>query len=119
MATIEPPGLPAVQLAPLQALTRFEQLSDEDMVREQRRLLIDPGAPTPSVEAILHAGLPFKHVDHTHANAIVALTNQPHGEALIRELFPDALVVPYVMPGFALAKTCERMFAERSRPAPA
>ena len=111
MATIEPPGLPAVHLAPLQALTRFEQLSDEDMVREQRRLLIDPGAPTPSVEAILHAGLPFKHVDHTHANAIVALTNQPHGEALIRELFPDALVVPYVMPGFALAKTCERMFA--------
>ena len=112
MATIEPPGLPAVHLAPLQALTRFEQLSDEDMVREQRRLLIDPAAPTPSVEAILHAGLPFKHVDHTHANAIVALTNQPHGEALIRELFPDALVVPYVMPGFALAKTCERMFAE-------
>jgi rhamnose utilization protein RhaD (predicted bifunctional aldolase and dehydrogenase)/NAD(P)-dependent dehydrogenase (short-subunit alcohol dehydrogenase family) len=112
MATIEPPGLPAVHLAPLKALTRFESLSDEDMVREQRRLLIDPGAPTPSVEAILHAGLPFKHVDHTHANAIVALTNQPHGEELIRELFPDALVVPYVMPGFALAKTCERMFAE-------
>jgi rhamnose utilization protein RhaD (predicted bifunctional aldolase and dehydrogenase)/NAD(P)-dependent dehydrogenase (short-subunit alcohol dehydrogenase family) len=112
MGSIEPPGLPAVELAPLKRLTRFERLSDEDMVREQRRLLLDPAAPTPSVEAILHANLPFKHVDHTHANAIVALTNQPRGEDLIRELFPDALVVPYVMPGFALAKTCEKVFAE-------
>lgn len=110
MGTIEPPGLPAVQLAPLQALARFDALSDEEMVAQERRLLLDPGAPTPSVEAILHANLPFKHVDHTHANAIVSLTNQPHGEALIRELFPDVLVVPYVMPGFVLAKSCDAMF---------
>jgi rhamnose utilization protein RhaD (predicted bifunctional aldolase and dehydrogenase)/NAD(P)-dependent dehydrogenase (short-subunit alcohol dehydrogenase family) len=110
MASIEPQGLPAVALEPLKALTRFEALSDEEMVSQQRRLLVDPAAPTPSVEAILHANLPFKHVDHTHANAIVALTNQPDGEALIRELFPDALIAPYVMPGFALAKTCERMY---------
>jgi rhamnose utilization protein RhaD (predicted bifunctional aldolase and dehydrogenase)/NAD(P)-dependent dehydrogenase (short-subunit alcohol dehydrogenase family) len=112
MGTIEPPGLPAVSLAPLQALTRFEALSDDEMVAQERRLLIDPSAPTPSVEAILHANLPFKHVDHTHANAIVSLTNQPHGEELIRELFPDVLVIPYVMPGFALAKTCEAMFRQ-------
>jgi rhamnose utilization protein RhaD (predicted bifunctional aldolase and dehydrogenase)/NAD(P)-dependent dehydrogenase (short-subunit alcohol dehydrogenase family) len=110
MGTIEPPGLPAVQLEPLKALTRFETLSDKDMVAQQRRLLIDPAAPTPSVEAILHANLPFKHVDHTHANAIVGLTNQPHGEDLIRELFPEALVVPYVMPGFVLAKKVEGMY---------
>jgi len=110
MGSIEPPGLPAVQLAPLKALTRFASLSDEEMVAQQRRLLLDPAAPTPSVEAILHANLPFKHVDHTHANAIVGLTNQPRGEDLIRELFPDVLVVPYVMPGFALAKTCDEMY---------
>jgi rhamnose utilization protein RhaD (predicted bifunctional aldolase and dehydrogenase)/NAD(P)-dependent dehydrogenase (short-subunit alcohol dehydrogenase family) len=110
MGTIEPPGLPAVQLEPLKALARFESLSDEDMVAQQRRLLIDPAAPTPSVEAILHANLPFKHVDHTHANAIVGLTNQPHGEELIRELFPDVLVVPYVMPGFVLAKKIYEMY---------
>jgi rhamnose utilization protein RhaD (predicted bifunctional aldolase and dehydrogenase)/NAD(P)-dependent dehydrogenase (short-subunit alcohol dehydrogenase family) len=115
MGTIEPPGLPAVQLEPLKALTRFETLTDEEMVAQQRRLLIDPSAPTPSVEAILHANLPFKHVDHTHANAIVGLTNQPHGEELIRETFPDMLVVPYVMPGFVLAKTCDEMF--RAAPA--
>jgi rhamnose utilization protein RhaD (predicted bifunctional aldolase and dehydrogenase)/NAD(P)-dependent dehydrogenase (short-subunit alcohol dehydrogenase family) len=110
MGTIEPPGLPAVQLDPLRALVRFDALSDEEMVAQERRLLLDPNAPTPSVEAILHANLPFKHVDHTHANAIVSLTNQPRGEALLRDLFPDVLVVPYVMPGFVLAKACDALF---------
>ncbi len=110
MGTIEPPGLPAVRLDPLKAMVNFETLSDDDMVMLQRRLLIDPAAPNPSVEAILHALLPFKHIDHTHANAIVSLTNQPHGEEIVRELFPDAIIVPYVMPGFDLAKACDKAF---------
>jgi rhamnose utilization protein RhaD (predicted bifunctional aldolase and dehydrogenase)/NAD(P)-dependent dehydrogenase (short-subunit alcohol dehydrogenase family) len=113
MGTIEPEGLPAVRLKPLQALVKLESLSDEEMVRLERRQLMDPHAPNPSVEAILHANLPYKHVDHTHANAIVSLTNQPEGEALIRELFPDAIVVPYVMPGFLLAKACDQAFWTR------
>lgn len=110
MGTIEPAGLPAVRLQPLQAMVAFDQLSDDRMVMLQRRLLMDPNAPNPSVEAILHANLPFKHVDHTHANAIVSLTNQPQGEELIRELFPDSIILPYVMPGFDLAKACETAF---------
>ncbi|TCM52695.1 rhamnose utilization protein RhaD (predicted bifunctional aldolase and dehydrogenase) [Rhizobium sp. PP-F2F-G48] len=110
MGTIEPPGLPAVRLDPLKAMVAFETLSDDDMVMLQRRLLLDPAAPNPSVEAILHGLLPFKHIDHTHANAIVSLTNQPQGEALVRELFPDAIIVPYVMPGFDLAKACDAAF---------
>ncbi|MFB2552756.1 bifunctional aldolase/short-chain dehydrogenase [Ensifer soli] len=110
MGTIEPQGLPAVRLEPLKAMVNFETLSDDDMVMLQRRLLIDPSAPNPSVEAILHALLPFKHIDHTHANAIVSLTNQPNGEAIVRELFPDAIIVPYVMPGFDLAKACDAAF---------
>ena len=109
MGTIEPGGLPAVQLQPLQALVKFEKLSDDDMVKLERRLLMDPSAPNPSVEAILHANLPFKHVDHTHANAIVSLTNQPRGEALIREVFPDAIFVPYVMPGFFSRRRSTRL----------
>jgi rhamnose utilization protein RhaD (predicted bifunctional aldolase and dehydrogenase)/NAD(P)-dependent dehydrogenase (short-subunit alcohol dehydrogenase family) len=113
MGTIEPGGLPAVRLQPLQALVKLEKLSDDDMVKLERRLLMDPSAPNPSVEAILHANLPFKHVDHTHANAIVSLTNQPHGEALIREVFPDAIFVPYVMPGFLLAKAVDAAFQAR------
>ena len=110
MGTIERAGLPAVRLQPLRAMVAFDTLSDDRMVMLQRRLLMDPGAPNPSVEAILHANLPFRHVDHTHANAIVSLTNQPHGEDLIRELFPDSIVVPYVMPGFELAKAVEVAF---------
>jgi rhamnose utilization protein RhaD (predicted bifunctional aldolase and dehydrogenase)/NAD(P)-dependent dehydrogenase (short-subunit alcohol dehydrogenase family) len=111
MGTIEPAGLPAVRLAELGALARFDTLSDMEMVRQQRRLLMDPAAPNPSVEAILHALIPSRHVDHTHANAIVSLTDQPDGEALVREIFPDAIVVPYVMPGFVLAKACARALA--------
>lgn len=110
MGTIEPQGLPAVRLEPLKALVKFDTLTDERMVMLQRRMLMDPSAPNPSVEAILHANLPFRHIDHTHANAIVSLTNQPHGEDLIRELFPDTIIVPYVMPGFDLAKACDVAF---------
>jgi rhamnose utilization protein RhaD (predicted bifunctional aldolase and dehydrogenase)/NAD(P)-dependent dehydrogenase (short-subunit alcohol dehydrogenase family) len=112
MATIEPPGLPAVRLKELAALASFDALSDIEMVRLQRRLLMDPSAPNPSVEAILHAVIPAKHVDHTHANAVVALTDQPDGEALVRELFPEAILVPYVMPGFDLAKACAKALAQ-------
>lgn len=113
MGKIEPAGLPALHLEQLKAMVNYETLSDDDMVMLQRRLLLDPSSPNPSVEAILHAILPFKHVDHTHANAIVALTNQPNGEAIIRELFPEMIIVPYVMPGFDLSKACLRAFSER------
>lgn len=112
MGTIEAPGLPALELAPLAALAELDAMSDVEMVREQRRLLLDPNAPNPSVEAILHALIPAKHVDHTHANAIVSITNQPGGEALTRELFPESIILPYVMPGFDLAKACARALAE-------
>ncbi len=111
MGTIEPAGLPAVRLNDVAALAKLEKLSDVDMVLQQRRLLMDPAAPNPSVEAILHALIPAKHVDHTHANAIVALTNQPDGEKLIRELYPDSIIVPYVMPGFDLARACAKALA--------
>lgn len=113
MGQIEPPGLPALRLAGLKAMVGYESLSDDDMVMLQRRLLLDPASPNPSVEAILHAILPFRHVDHTHANAIVALTNQPRGEAIIRELFPEFIIVPYVMPGFDLAKVCHQAYQAR------
>ena len=112
MGTIEAAGLPALELEPLRDLVKMDTLSDIDMVREQRRLLLDPSSPNPSVEAILHALIPAKHVDHTHANAVVGITNQPEGEKLTRELFPDSIIVPYVMPGFDLAKTCARYLAD-------
>jgi rhamnose utilization protein RhaD (predicted bifunctional aldolase and dehydrogenase)/NAD(P)-dependent dehydrogenase (short-subunit alcohol dehydrogenase family) len=107
LATIEPPGHPAVRLAPLLALRALPALSDEAMVNELRTNLLDASAPTPSVETLLHAFLPARFIDHTHADGILAVADQPDGEAVCRSIFRDGLVwVPYVMPGFALAKAC-------------
>jgi rhamnose utilization protein RhaD (predicted bifunctional aldolase and dehydrogenase)/NAD(P)-dependent dehydrogenase (short-subunit alcohol dehydrogenase family) len=116
MGSIEPAGLPAVRLAPLLKLRAREKLSDEEMVRLQRANLIDPAAPNPSVEALLHAFIPHKFVDHTHSTAVLALTDQPDGEALCREVFGARVgYVPYVMPGFGLAKAAAQVFdANRS-----
>src|SRR5882757_3170583 len=111
MGSIEPAGLPAVRLAPLMKLRSRENLSDEEMVRLQRANLIDPAAPNPSVEALLHAFIPHKFVDHTHSTAVLALTDQPDGEALCREVFGARVgYVPYIMPGFGLAKAAAKIF---------
>jgi rhamnose utilization protein RhaD (predicted bifunctional aldolase and dehydrogenase)/NAD(P)-dependent dehydrogenase (short-subunit alcohol dehydrogenase family) len=111
MAVIEPAGLPAVRLERLRKLRARTELSDEDMVRVQRENLLEPAAPNPSVETLLHAFLPHKFVDHTHANAILSLVDQPDGEAICAEIYDGRMsVVPYVMPGFALAKIAADVF---------
>ncbi|WP_291686830.1 bifunctional aldolase/short-chain dehydrogenase, partial [Bradyrhizobium sp.] len=111
MGTIEPAGLPAVRLAPLLKLRAREKLSDEEMVRLQRANLIDPASPNPSVEALLHAFIPHKFIDHTHSTAVLALSDQPDGEALCREIYGARVgYVPYLMPGFGLAKAAAQVF---------
>src|SRR5713101_3801464 len=111
MATIEPAGLPAVRLAPLRKLRALDALSDEDMVRIQRANLIDPMAPNPSVETLLHAFIPHKFIDHTHATAVLSLIDQPDGEARAAELYDGRMgIVPYIMPGFALAKKAAEIY---------
>jgi rhamnose utilization protein RhaD (predicted bifunctional aldolase and dehydrogenase)/NAD(P)-dependent dehydrogenase (short-subunit alcohol dehydrogenase family) len=111
MGNIEPAGLPAVRLEPLRRLRRLETLSDEDMVNAQRGNLLDSAAPNPSVETLLHAFLPHKFVDHTHSTAVLALTDQPEGEALCREVYDGRMgLVPYIMPGFALAKKAAEIY---------
>ena len=110
MGTIEAPGLPAVRLAPLRELEGLQALSDEDMVNVQRSNLLDAKSPNPSVETLLHAFLPHKFIDHTHSNAVLSLTDQPDGEALAADLYGKrAALVPYVMPGFALARKCSEV----------
>ncbi|MBI2286476.1 MAG: bifunctional aldolase/short-chain dehydrogenase [Nitrosomonadales bacterium] len=116
LATIEARDFVAVRLDTMLKLSHLESLSDIDMARELKLASLDPNAPAPSVEAILHALIPYRFVDHTHADAIVAITNTSgtntaSGEARIRELFGDEVVVlPYVMPGFDLAKLCAEVF---------
>jgi rhamnose utilization protein RhaD (predicted bifunctional aldolase and dehydrogenase)/NAD(P)-dependent dehydrogenase (short-subunit alcohol dehydrogenase family) len=105
LASIERRGFSPVRLAPLLRMAEREALGDADMVRELRAALLDPGAPDPSIEAILHALVPLRFVDHTHADAVVTLSNAPGGEERLRELYgARVLLVPYVMPGFALAR---------------
>jgi rhamnose utilization protein RhaD (predicted bifunctional aldolase and dehydrogenase)/NAD(P)-dependent dehydrogenase (short-subunit alcohol dehydrogenase family) len=110
LATIEAPGFPPVRLEVLKKMAALPSLTDEEMVKLQRAAMTDPFAPTPSVEAVLHAIIPFAFVDHTHADAVVTITNTPGGEEKIRQLYGERmLVVPYVMPGFILAKTIHNM----------
>jgi rhamnose utilization protein RhaD (predicted bifunctional aldolase and dehydrogenase)/NAD(P)-dependent dehydrogenase (short-subunit alcohol dehydrogenase family) len=112
MGDIEPPGLPAVKLTPLRRLLALDKLSDEDMVNYQRINLLDSAAPNPSVETLLHAFLPHKFVDHTHSTAVLALTDQPDGDALARDTFGSRMAyVPYTIPGFDLAKSVGSIYA--------
>ncbi len=111
LATIEAPGFTPLRMAHLLKLAKLEQLSDSEMVNQLKTHQTNASAPTASVEAILHAALPYKYVDHTHADAIVTLTNTQDGEARIRELYGDRVVViPYVMPGFDLARKVADLF---------
>jgi rhamnose utilization protein RhaD (predicted bifunctional aldolase and dehydrogenase)/NAD(P)-dependent dehydrogenase (short-subunit alcohol dehydrogenase family) len=104
LKTIEKPGFPAIKLRETRMLAELETLSDPDMTQQLRALMLDPSAPSPSVEAILHAILPAKFIDHTHTDAIVTLSNNSRGEQLLAGIFPDCLVLPYIMPGFILSR---------------
>jgi rhamnose utilization protein RhaD (predicted bifunctional aldolase and dehydrogenase)/NAD(P)-dependent dehydrogenase (short-subunit alcohol dehydrogenase family) len=105
LRTIAADGFAPVRLAPLLRLTGLPELSDVVMGRELRRSLKDPDAPQPSVEALLHASIPATYVDHTHADALLAITNTADGADRVREIYGDDVVVmPYAMPGFRLAK---------------
>ena len=116
MADIEPAGLPAVKLDPLLALKNKKYLSDEDMVAYQKRNLIDIKSPNPSVETFLHAFLPFKYVDHTHADAVLNVTNRPSGLNFCKKIFGDNVsIVPYVMPGFMLAKKIHEVYSKNPK----
>jgi rhamnose utilization protein RhaD (predicted bifunctional aldolase and dehydrogenase)/NAD(P)-dependent dehydrogenase (short-subunit alcohol dehydrogenase family) len=117
LETIEAAGFSPVRLGPAARLATLPRLSDPEMVNELRTAMTLASAPTPSVEAILHAALPFKFVDHTHADAVVTLTNSRDGEALVREAYGDTVVViPYVMPGFDLARLCAERFPAEAGP---
>ncbi len=107
MGNIEPPGLPAVRLEAIRKLRKLKKLSDEDMVNAHRGALLDSNSPNPSVETLLHAFLPHKFVDHTHSDAVLSVTDQPDGANICREIFANRVaLVPYIMPGFDLAKSC-------------
>src|SRR5215470_18669451 len=104
MASIDETRMPALRLDRLRKLRALDSLPDEDMTLVLRDALIDPMAPSPSVETLLHAFLPHKFVDHTHANAVLSLTDQEDCELFCADVYGSRMgIVPYIMPGFALA----------------
>jgi rhamnose utilization protein RhaD (predicted bifunctional aldolase and dehydrogenase)/NAD(P)-dependent dehydrogenase (short-subunit alcohol dehydrogenase family) len=115
LETIEAAGFAPVQLDYLQRLVRLEALSDTQMVNQLATHMLKSSAPAPSVETILHACLPYKYVDHTHADAVLAITDSADGERRVRELYGNSVVIiPYVMPGFDLARLCAREFPRQA-----
>jgi rhamnose utilization protein RhaD (predicted bifunctional aldolase and dehydrogenase)/NAD(P)-dependent dehydrogenase (short-subunit alcohol dehydrogenase family) len=114
LETIQPQGFSPCLMSYLLELATLDELSDVEMANQLRCSMIDASAPSPSVEAILHAILPYNFVDHTHADATIALMNNPHGREIISEVYGDELVfIPYVMPGFKLARVCAEEFPQQ------
>ncbi len=112
LQTIERAGFAPVRMSHLLRLAQLNDMTDTQMVNELKTAMTDASAPTPSVETILHALLPYKYVDHTHADAIISITNMPDGEERIRRIYGKRVVIiPYIMPGFDLAKLCRQQFA--------
>ena len=112
LETIREPGFAPVRLGHLVKLSKLDSLSDPQMMNELATQVTRAGSPAPSVETILHAILPYKYVDHTHADAVLAITNTADGDKHVREIYgEDVVVIPYIMPGFDLARVCAKTFA--------
>jgi rhamnose utilization protein RhaD (predicted bifunctional aldolase and dehydrogenase)/NAD(P)-dependent dehydrogenase (short-subunit alcohol dehydrogenase family) len=116
LETIEPAGFSPVALAYVRRLAGLPALPDPQMVNELNTHMLRAGAPSPSVETILHALLPHRYVDHTHADAVLSVSNAPEGEKRIREIYGERVVViPYIMAGFDLAAYCAREFPRQAK----
>jgi len=105
MRTIAPKNFTPLRLEDLLPLKKREVMSDEAMVDYQMKSMLEPKAPKPSIETLLHAFLPPAHIYHSHADAICALTDTPNSKKIVREVFGDTVaVVGYTRPGFLLSK---------------
>ena len=114
LATIEPQGFPALDLDYLRRLRALDALSDEEMVNQFKTHMMDSTAPGPSIETLVHAFLPPRFIDHTHADAIVTLTNMADPEPRLRSILGDKVaILPWIMPGFPLAQALARCYEEQ------
>jgi len=115
LETIDAEGFAPLELRAMQRLAALARMSDTQMVNELAVHRLRAGAPAPSVESILHAILPYRYVDHTHADAVLAISNAPDGEKRMREIYGGRVaIVPYAMAGFELASLCAREFVKQA-----
>ncbi|MDD7985338.1 bifunctional aldolase/short-chain dehydrogenase [Lentisphaera marina] len=108
LKTIEKAGFSPERQKECLQLAGMKELSDVEMVKQLRLALLDPAAPNGSIETLVHACIPFKYVDHSHADAIVVISNSETYGPQLDKLFPELLILPYVMPGFDLAKQFDK-----------
>lgn len=105
LATMKAHNFTGLRMEDIHPLFEREDMSDEDMVAYLANCMIDAKHPRASIETLLHAFLPFKHVDHTHPDAIISLCCAHNGKEIAKEIFGDRFVwVPYIRPGFKLSK---------------
>ena len=117
LETIEPQGFSPVSLAHVLRLSELPSLSDPEMVNQLVTHMLKASAPAPSIETILHGLMLAKFVDHTHADAVLSVTNTKDGDKRIREIYGKrCVVIPYLMPGFDLAQFCAREFRKQGTP---
>ena len=111
MSNLTHEGMPGLNIQPLLKTLLLKKLDDSDMINFLRLNLIDSNSPNPSVETLLHAYLPYKYVDHTHSNAFLSIVNLENSKEICKRIFDNKLgIVPYVMPGFDLAKLCHKVY---------
>ncbi len=114
LATIEPQGFPALDLSYLRRLRTLKSLSDEEMVNQFKTHMLDSSAPSPSIETLVHAFLPHRYIDHTHADAIVTLTNMADPETRLLKILGNRIaILPWIMPGFPLAQAIAKCYENR------
>ena len=105
LATMERKDFTPLRLDEMLAVFERDEMSDEDMVAHLARCQVDPSAPRSSIETLLHAFVPARHVHHTHPDGINVLAGTRDGERLVAECFgEEAAWIPYIRPGFTLAK---------------
>ncbi|HEY6239900.1 MAG TPA: bifunctional aldolase/short-chain dehydrogenase [Burkholderiales bacterium] len=117
LETIEPQGFSPVRLAHVLRLAELPSLSDPEMVNQLVTHMLKASAPAPSIETILHGLMPQKFVDHTHADAVLSVSNTKDGEKRIREVYGKrCVIIPYLIPGFDLAQYCAKEFKRQGTP---
>jgi len=116
LATCTAKDFAGLKLDEILPLENRDTLSDEEMVEFLAHCVFKPGGPRQSVETLMHAFIPYRHVDHTHPDAILAFGNAANGEELAKRVFGDRIIwVPYVRPGFPLAKMVAQMLRENPK----
>ncbi len=105
VATIKASQFALLKMDEIRPLFQRESMTDEEMTSYLEKTVFEPGRPRQSIETLLHAFVPARHVYHTHPDAVISVACAPDGEAAARDVYGSRMAyVPYIRPGFTLSK---------------